>query len=313
MIWRLDGWPGHGAEQPLAPGAGLLEVAGDQQRVERERGVAEPAVAVVPVPHPADPLGQRRGRRGHDPAGRRVGQRLQRDQRAQDRLAPSAPAVDCSRSDHSRHQRSVSSSACVGVELGRRARSCEGYQVRSNGTRWPSATVKSATVVRSSPRSSTSVRSRSMSGPAIAEIPPSWLPDPGDDRAVVEPDDQLHPHRHLARAGPRRSGRGRRRRCRRHEVDHRDGAGVGLELGLQHERPVPIAPPDPSGPRPPGRSASGRARASPAARRSRPPSRTGGGRASRSTRRARPGRPSGSRRSGRSLRSASAMALGSSG
>ena len=51
---------GHGPQQPVAPRRGLLHVAGEHQRVERERGVAQPAVAVVPVAHTADLLGQRR-------------------------------------------------------------------------------------------------------------------------------------------------------------------------------------------------------------------------------------------------------------
>ena len=60
------------------------------QRVERERRVAQPAVAVVPVADAADPLGQRRGRRGDDAARGRVGERLEGDERAVDELLPLA-------------------------------------------------------------------------------------------------------------------------------------------------------------------------------------------------------------------------------
>ena len=78
----LRGRAGGGAQQPVAPGAGLVVVAGVHQRQQRQRRVAQPAEAVVPVARPADLLRQRRRRRGDDAAGRRVGQRLQRDQRA---------------------------------------------------------------------------------------------------------------------------------------------------------------------------------------------------------------------------------------
>ena len=67
---------------------GLLDVAGGHQRVEGERRVAQPAEAVVPVAHAADELRQRRGGRGDDPAGRRVRERLERDQRALDLVGP---------------------------------------------------------------------------------------------------------------------------------------------------------------------------------------------------------------------------------
>ena len=70
--------------------AGLLDEAQPEQGVHRERGVAHPGVAVVPVALAADLLGQGRGRRGHQAAGRGVGHQLQRDRRALDRLAPPA-------------------------------------------------------------------------------------------------------------------------------------------------------------------------------------------------------------------------------
>ena len=47
-----------------------VAVAGSEQRVERERRVADPAKAVVPVPLAADLFRQRGRRRRHDPAGR---------------------------------------------------------------------------------------------------------------------------------------------------------------------------------------------------------------------------------------------------
>ena len=58
------------------------------QRLQRERGVAHPAVAVVPVPLAAGRLGQRRGQGGDGRAGRHVGEPLDGQRRALDRAAP---------------------------------------------------------------------------------------------------------------------------------------------------------------------------------------------------------------------------------
>ena len=81
---------GHRAAQPLVPRLGLLVVAAAEQGLQRERRVAQPGVAVVPVAHAADLLGQRGGGRRDDRAGRRVGEGLERDERAHDVVAPLA-------------------------------------------------------------------------------------------------------------------------------------------------------------------------------------------------------------------------------
>ena len=60
---------------------------------------------------------------------------------------------------------------------------CEGCQVSMNGTRSPSATVNSATVVQFSPRSGTGVRSQTVSGPATACSAPSMCRTQG----TIEP------------------------------------------------------------------------------------------------------------------------------
>jgi hypothetical protein len=80
--------PGDGAQEPVAPGARLLGVAGGQQRVQAEGRVTQPAVAVVPVPHSAKLLGQGRCRCRDDPTGRCVCERLQDEQRASDLITP---------------------------------------------------------------------------------------------------------------------------------------------------------------------------------------------------------------------------------
>ena len=75
--------PQHPAHQRL----GLLVRAEVDQRPGGERRVARPAVAVVPVADPAQLLGQRGGRRGHEPAARLVPETAQRQRAAQHRVA----------------------------------------------------------------------------------------------------------------------------------------------------------------------------------------------------------------------------------
>ena len=67
---------------------GLPVQAEPVQRLEGERAVPHPGVAVVPVAGPAGRLRQRRGQGGDRRAGRHVGQALDGQRRALQRLAP---------------------------------------------------------------------------------------------------------------------------------------------------------------------------------------------------------------------------------
>ena len=85
------------------------------QRLQRERGVAHPAVAVVPVPFAAGRLGQRRGQRGDGRAGRHVGESLDGERGALDRVAATdGPGSGPCRASPAR-TRPWSSTRCVGV------------------------------------------------------------------------------------------------------------------------------------------------------------------------------------------------------
>ena len=77
---------GRRAQEPVAPHLRLVVVAAVHQRQQRQRRVAQPAVAVVPVAHAANTFRQRRGRRRHHAAGRRIGQRFQRNKRTHHRF-----------------------------------------------------------------------------------------------------------------------------------------------------------------------------------------------------------------------------------
>ena len=88
---------GSGAEQPDPPGTRLLEIAGVQEGEQRQGGVSQPAVTVVPVALAADLLGQRRGRRRDDPAGRGIREALEDRQRRLHFLFPFAGVAAAAR------------------------------------------------------------------------------------------------------------------------------------------------------------------------------------------------------------------------
>ena len=166
---QVSGVAGDRTQQPLAPCLRLVVVARHQQAVEGERRVAQPAEPVVPVPRAAELLGQRRRRRGDDAAGRAVGQRLQRDQRAHHRVAPLA-AVLASR----RPPRPVPDGVPEGVEridLGRHR--LVGAVPRRARTRpvAPARIVRSDATVPVVTSIGASVRRCTASGPATARTP----------------------------------------------------------------------------------------------------------------------------------------------
>ena len=90
--------PVHDLEGPvlvrLEVGDELHELVGlpvqveEMQSLKREGRVPDPGVAVVPVALPAGRLGERGGGRCHRRAGRHVGEALDRQRRALDRIAP---------------------------------------------------------------------------------------------------------------------------------------------------------------------------------------------------------------------------------
>ena len=74
-------------QHPVEECARLVEIAETGERAHRERGVPQPAVAVIPVAIRAKRFGKRRGRcRNHGP-GERVGEQLERQCAANDCVA----------------------------------------------------------------------------------------------------------------------------------------------------------------------------------------------------------------------------------
>ena len=89
-VHHLDvlGIAGDRTQQPVPPRARFVDVARSQEGEESERRVAQPAVPVVPVTDPAERFRKRGRRGGDDPSGRRVRERLQREERPARGLRP---------------------------------------------------------------------------------------------------------------------------------------------------------------------------------------------------------------------------------
>ena len=216
------GAAGDRPQQPLPPVGRLLGVAGLHQRLQGERRVAQPAVPVVPVARAAQLLRQR-GRRGRDDAaGRRVGQRLEGEQRAHDGFAVRTvvgalvgPGLPEPLGLVQRLQR---------VDRGR-----PGLVRRVPGEHEGLALAgldgEVGVATRSPARGGrTSEASHTASGPATAASMPSRWRTHGMTSPVAEPQPQLAAHRDPARDALDDADDVGRLVALRHEVDDPDGA-----------------------------------------------------------------------------------------
>ncbi len=273
-------------QQPVAPQPGLLEVAAAEQRLERERRVAQPAVAVVPVALAAEVLRQRRRRRRHDPAGLPVAEHPQDEQRPGHRLgvralvaAPRPPLPA---------ERQCLLDATVDLER-RRHRVVAAEPRRGEGERLAGADVElvdvPAVVGVGEPVTAQDEHVGAGDGRddrvvgALAVVLAPGHPGPG--RAVAEADDPLVRHPDRARDSLDPAQQVGAAVGERHDVGDPDDARVGLVGRLEDERVPDVAPRRPGAPGRWARAASGRCRASRAGRRSTRASRSGAGTASR--------------------------------
>ena len=72
------------AQQPVAPRRGFAVVAGIHECEQGQRGIAQPAITIVPIAFTAESFRQRGGWRRNNAAARRIDQRTQADQRTHD-------------------------------------------------------------------------------------------------------------------------------------------------------------------------------------------------------------------------------------
>ena len=284
---------GHRAQQPLPPFLRFALVAGQQHAVERERRVPEPADPVVPVPRAADLLGDRRGRRGDDAAGRPVGQRLQRQERPHHGLAP-FPLVRAGR-------------APLAPEARRGPQRVPRVDLRRRRLERP---VPDQHEREPLPGANQEIGRHGSGGDLDRHVGPQLdrvgagdrgdraapRPEPRDGEAVVEAEPQLRAHRDDAADPLDQPDHAGLAAARRHELGDADQAVVDRVIRLEDQRVLPVAPARASRRCRAAPAATGRARRCRGGPRSRRPSRTAAGTASRSSRSCRPGPPCACRR-----------------
>ena len=179
MICSLHRVARHGADEPVAEARRLVDIAAEHERMERERGVAQPAEAVVPVAHAAELLGQAGGRRGDDRSRRGEGQRLEGDERSQHRIA--VAAVVRAAGGTSRSNRRASATTPARVERHRlRQMGCVPAELEGEALAPIDGELGEMTAP-SRRAMGASVRSRSASAPVTSAIPSSSLLRPTRD------------------------------------------------------------------------------------------------------------------------------------
>ncbi len=236
---QLVGTAGHRAQQPLAPRLRLFVITGMHRAQQRERRIAQPAVSVIPVALAADPLGQRRCRRGDDAAGRLIGERLERDDGAPHRFRPLAgrPAF-CRpfRPEFFGHLQRF-----AGIHGGRRRlmRPRVSENERNGVAAGDDKFADRRHVLAAEMNGRAQHRHvRSGDGAKRAVLQAG---DPRDDGAVAEPQYQLGTHLQFALRPDDQTHDLGMVAVERHEVDQRRRSLVGFELGLEDQRARPIA------------------------------------------------------------------------
>ena len=226
---------GDGASQPPGPRRRFVVVARQQEALHGERRVAEPGVPVVPVADASDLLGQRCGRGRAHRSGGRVGEGLQRDQRADDVVAPS-PRVGAARRPFVPPPPGAGECPQAVDRVGRIVRAVVAGE-RERVTVALAHLEGGAGRLFLTPQRDRAVEPERVGAGDHAE-PVTGRLDPRHQRPVVEPHDQLHLHGD--RAPPALDHPVDRRmgvlRC--HEVDHGHRAVGRLVDRLEHERVV---------------------------------------------------------------------------
>ena len=240
---EVVGVAGDRAQEPVPPEARLVGVARVDERLDGQGGVAQPAVAVVPVPLAAEVLGQRRRGRGDDAAGLLVGHQSQGEQGAPYDVrvrhvvvAPRRPRALVG--DGLLDGRvSAGGSALVGRDPGHRERQLVAGAT-SNSSRWRFSCATGKPGAAEHELVGTGDCGDDLLAADVAAA------HPRADRAVVHPHDPLVPHPDRAahpgepadHVGPVVAGG--------HQVEEGDLAVLGGERRLEGGGVVDVAPRD---------------------------------------------------------------------
>ena len=230
---------GRGAQQPIVPGGSFLGIAGVHQCQQRKGGVAQPAKTIIPVARAAQLLRQRGRGRCNDAAGRRIGQRLQRDQRSHHQVTtvafvgaaatPFSPIIfgilqGLRRVDRLRKRQMRRP---IGEHKGYRLAFAH-LEIGNRGQ------VLAAGFDRRPQHGHVLPRDRQQC--AIF-----GSPDPGNVDAEIKADHELHVQLHFAQDAPHQPHHVGGLAARGHEIDQCDDAVFGFKPRLQDQRVVPVA------------------------------------------------------------------------
>ncbi len=222
------------------PGQRLLGIARVHQRKQRVGGVAQPAKAIVPVPRAAELFRQRGGRGRDDAAARLIGQRLQGNQRSQHEFARLA-VIGATAAPFGPEILGVLQRGSRVDEIGdgkmrrtireheRHAFTLAHLEVRHRGQ------VLAPGLDRRAQHRHVLPADREQRGAVFGPLHPRNID------AEAKTDHQFHPHLHPAADAAHQAHDVGSVTARRHEVDQRDRAPLGLEPRLQDQRVVPIA------------------------------------------------------------------------
>ena len=218
-----------------------------QQRLQGERGVANPAVAVVPVPLAADTLGQRRGRRRRDRSRLREHEQLQRERGPQDRGAPGAGVAQPSRPVVPECRRGVQPRLDVAPR-----REHERLAVCRDQRQHRPATVRDV----ETPGDGALLQGRAAGVPRadrerVAAVhgdgpcPPRHEPRRrrGVTEARLDPPAQGHPAGQAFDTSGELANRAQSDPGKRHRIGHAHGSARGHERGLKHVGPGQVPAP----------------------------------------------------------------------
>ena len=240
MICNSCGWPATARSSHCRHACASSRIAGDEQGIEREGRVAQPAVAIIPVAHAADLLRQRGCQRGDDRASGSEGQRLERDERAHHGLAPGAADRASLRPSLppglglAQHFSRVAAARLAQVRG--IARHHEGDALSfGNLELADGAKILAAQLDRRAQLHCVGARDRA----ETIRTPPH----PGDDSPVVETQDRFRNHRHSACAPLDHAHQVDFAHAfgDRHEIDHRGRSAGAAELGFEDQRVAAVA------------------------------------------------------------------------
>ena len=200
---------------------------------QRERGVTQPAEAIIPVALAAELFRQRRRRRRDDAAGRAVGESLERDHRAPHRIRPAAGGPAFRRPLAPKRFGVGERAGGVDRPWRRLMRRRIAHHERdrlaaADGEFTDRGHVAAAQMHRR-------VQHHHVGPRNGAERAALHAAHPGHDGAIAEAQNQFGVHRQLAACANYEAHDGRMRRALRHEIDQCGGAVRRFEMGLQHQ------------------------------------------------------------------------------